>query len=55
MDHKKLTARLMALLLLTGAAGAFFGCETTEGAGRDIENLGDEIEEEAEDNDGDND
>jgi predicted small secreted protein len=55
MNSRKLTPHLLLLLLLAGAAGAFFGCETTEGAGRDIENLGDEIEEEAEDNDGDND
>jgi len=51
MDFKKLLARLAALLLLVSAAGAFFGCETTEGFGEDVEDLGENISEEAEEHD----
>ena len=45
--QKTLWSWLGALILSTSALLA--GCNTVEGVGRDIENLGDEIEDEADD------
>ena len=44
--------RAAAMLLLTAfSLAASWGCETVEGAGRDLESAGDAIEEEAKEHD----
>jgi len=44
---KKLTAALLATLFLTGVFGSLAGCNTMEGAGKDIERGGEKIQGEA--------
>jgi entericidin B len=44
---KKLTAALLATLFLTGVFGSLAGCNTMEGAGKDIERGGAAIKNEA--------
>jgi len=44
---KKLTAALLATLFLTGVFGSLAGCNTMEGAGKDIERGGAAITNEA--------
>ena len=44
---KKLTAALLATLFLTGVVGSLAGCNTMEGAGKDIERGGAAIKNEA--------
>ena len=44
---KKLTAALLATLFLTGVFGSRAGCNTMEGAGKDIERGGAAIKNEA--------
>ena len=43
--------RLAAVGIAVSAAVALAACQTTKGVGRDLENLGDNIEDAAEDND----
>jgi len=50
-DRLVLALKLAAVCGAIAVCGASLGCETTEGAGRDLENLGDNIEDAAEDND----
>ncbi|MEX0886890.1 MAG: entericidin A/B family lipoprotein [Phycisphaeraceae bacterium] len=40
----RLTTLALALVLGVGMAGALGGCETTEGAGRDIESAGEGVQ-----------
>ena len=44
---KKLFMLLLTTLSLTGTASVLIGCNTVEGAGKDIERGGQEIKEEA--------
>lgn len=44
---KKTIASLLAALFLTGALASLTGCNTVEGAGKDIEKGGSAIKEEA--------
>ena len=44
---KKLTAALLATLFLTGVFGSLAGCNTMEGAGKDIKQGGESIEKSA--------
>jgi len=46
---KKLLVRTLCVIPVLSLALVFTGCETTEGAGRDIEKLGDSIEDSAKD------
>lgn len=50
-ERLSLALKLAAIGGAIAVCGASIGCETTEGAGRDLENLGDNIEDAAEDND----
>ena len=47
---KKNTAALMATLFLSGVFGSLAGCNTMEGAGKDIERGGAAIKNEAREN-----
>ncbi|HYE60379.1 MAG TPA: hypothetical protein VD997_00150 [Phycisphaerales bacterium] len=47
---KKYIARLMALACLVGAACVLPACNTTRGFGDDVDSLGENIEDAAEDN-----
>jgi predicted small secreted protein len=47
MNHSRTV--LLSLLGVIGTAAFVGGCETVEGVGRDVENLGDAIEDEARD------
>lgn len=43
--------RIISLAVLVGAlAGSLTGCNTVEGAGKDLEKAGEEVQEEANDN-----
>lgn len=44
---KRIFALLLASLFLAGTAATLTGCNTMEGAGKDIERGGEEIKEEA--------
>lgn len=44
---KKLSASALMLVMLISGASLMAGCETTQGAGRDVEKLGDKIEDAA--------
>jgi predicted small secreted protein len=44
---KKIVAQLLATAFLAGIFGSFAGCNTIEGAGKDIEKGGAAIKEEA--------
>lgn len=49
-DHDRIVPTLrtlLASLLLVAFVGAISGCNTTEGAGKDIENLGEGIQDAA--------
>jgi len=47
---RKLTAALLATLFLSGVFGSLAGCNTMEGAGKDIERGGAAIKNEAREN-----
>ena len=47
---KKITAALLATLFLSGVFGSLAGCNTMEGAGKDIERGGKAIKNEAREN-----
>ena len=47
---KKITAALLATLFLSGVFGSLAGCNTMEGAGKDIERGGEAIKNEAREN-----
>ena len=47
---KRLFASLLAMLMLAGAAATLTGCNTVEGAGKDIQQGGKAIKDEANEN-----
>ncbi len=47
---KKITAALLATWFLSGVFGSLAGCNTMEGAGKDIERGGEAIKNEAREN-----
>jgi predicted small secreted protein len=51
--HESMTTfgRLLALALLTGSISTLTACHTVEGAGKDIQDAGQAVEDAADDND----